>query len=371
MTLSGNLLWEALIRFVTVGIYLSTAIVIFRLKPAAHRTAGSLAYLSKASHVVLHFPPFMLVAGAAGPAITLSATMGAALTWLFGVEIFSDQTRFDRRRLLPVLFVSLIVLAALVAPRRYWNMLWLLHAFTAVMLMSHLLFVLVSGWRNDLVDRRRFIATPVFVFSAIYSISLGFAETLKAFDHVPRQPSLFHAMVLLALSLIAIIVFGRFGGAIFGDEAEPVAMVQRRVRREPTAELSPKDAGLVTALDQLMQTEKLYRHENLRIHNLAERLGVPEHRLRHLLNFSLGYRNFSAYLSRWRIDEAKGALRDPDQADVPISTIAIDSGFQSLAPFNRAFKGETGMTPSEFRAEAAIGWSRTELRAPATQLDAA
>jgi AraC-like DNA-binding protein len=34
---------------------------------------------------------------------------------------------------------------------------------------------------------------------------------------------------------------------------------------------------------------------------------------------------------------------------VPILTIALDAGFNSLGPFNRAFKAETGMTPSEFR----------------------
>jgi AraC-like DNA-binding protein len=34
---------------------------------------------------------------------------------------------------------------------------------------------------------------------------------------------------------------------------------------------------------------------------------------------------------------------------VPVLTIALDAGFSSLGPFNRAFKAETGMTPSEFR----------------------
>ena len=34
---------------------------------------------------------------------------------------------------------------------------------------------------------------------------------------------------------------------------------------------------------------------------------------------------------------------------MPIVTIALDAGFQSLGPFNRAFKAQTGMTPSEFR----------------------
>jgi AraC-like DNA-binding protein len=34
---------------------------------------------------------------------------------------------------------------------------------------------------------------------------------------------------------------------------------------------------------------------------------------------------------------------------VPILTIAMDAGFQSLGPFNRAFKADTGLTPTEFR----------------------
>ncbi|MGP8122947.1 MAG: helix-turn-helix domain-containing protein, partial [Xanthobacteraceae bacterium] len=31
------------------------------------------------------------------------------------------------------------------------------------------------------------------------------------------------------------------------------------------------------------------------------------------------------------------------------TTIALDAGFQSLGPFNRAFKSETGVTPTEYR----------------------
>jgi AraC-like DNA-binding protein len=42
-------------------------------------------------------------------------------------------------------------------------------------------------------------------------------------------------------------------------------------------------------------------------------------------------------------------VADPAQAEVPILTIALDAGFNSLGPFNRAFKAETGMTPREFR----------------------
>jgi AraC-like DNA-binding protein len=34
---------------------------------------------------------------------------------------------------------------------------------------------------------------------------------------------------------------------------------------------------------------------------------------------------------------------------VPVLTIALDAGFSSLGPFNRAFKADTGLTPTEYR----------------------
>jgi AraC-like DNA-binding protein len=82
---------------------------------------------------------------------------------------------------------------------------------------------------------------------------------------------------------------------------------------------------------------------------LAARLGAPEYRLRRLINQRLAHRNFSSFINGYRLTEARAALADPTQAEVPILTIALDAGFQSIGPFNRAFKAETGMTPSEFR----------------------
>ena len=56
----------------------------------------------------------------------------------------------------------------------------------------------------------------------------------------------------------------------------------------------------------------------------------------------------------WRTPHSaqKAALSDPSQRDVQVLTIAMDAGFQSIGPFNRAFKADTGMTPTEFRRHA-------------------
>jgi AraC-like DNA-binding protein len=49
------------------------------------------------------------------------------------------------------------------------------------------------------------------------------------------------------------------------------------------------------------------------------------------------------------VAEAKGRLADPRSDHLSILTIALDCGFASIGPFNRAFKAETGMTPMQFR----------------------
>ena len=104
-----------------------------------------------------------------------------------------------------------------------------------------------------------------------------------------------------------------------------------------------------------MRTQRLYRQEGLTITAVAARLGVPEYRRRRAINQGLGARNFNPCLNDFRIGEAQGALADPEQRAVPILTIALDAGFGSLAPFNRAFRLANGCTPSEFQARAGTG----------------
>ena len=42
-------------------------------------------------------------------------------------------------------------------------------------------------------------------------------------------------------------------------------------------------------------------------------------------------------------------LADPAYDSTPILSIALGLGYDSIGPFNRAFKTKTGQTPSEFR----------------------
>ena len=105
------------------------------------------------------------------------------------------------------------------------------------------------------------------------------------------------------------------------------------------------------ALTRALQQDKVYLTPGLSIGDLAKRLAMPEYRLRALINKRLGYRNFNALLHEYRLRDACELLTDPAKAHLPILTIALDVGYQSITPFNQAFRDTKGCTPSAYRRQ--------------------
>jgi AraC-like DNA-binding protein len=96
----------------------------------------------------------------------------------------------------------------------------------------------------------------------------------------------------------------------------------------------------------------LYREAGLTIAVLATKLGLPEYKLRAFIHQELGFRNFNAMLHVYRVAEACEILVDAKKANLPVLTVALSVGYQSITPFNNAFRELKGMTPSEFRKQA-------------------
>ena len=96
-----------------------------------------------------------------------------------------------------------------------------------------------------------------------------------------------------------------------------------------------------------MTQDRLYRRDGLALADLAAHLGLGEAALRELINQQLGFRNFNDFLHHHRLAEATERLA---REDLPVLSIALDCGYGSIGPFNRAFKQRLGMTPTEFRA---------------------
>ncbi|MDH2382572.1 helix-turn-helix domain-containing protein [Bradyrhizobium sp. CER78] len=210
-----------------------------------------------------------------------------------------------------------------------------------------------KGWRTVAATARGRILIALMIgigLQMMFAASAGIAA-------IPtRSINLSAALALAAFALIAIWMM------LFDPpESQPAVagggngQAAREARALAPAGPPASSQAALNRLRHLMATERTYRQEGLTIGVLAVKLGMPEYRLRSLINDGLGHRNFNAFLNRYRLDEAKAALADASQAEVPVLTIALDAGFQSLAPFNRAFKADTGLTPTEFRRQAMAG----------------
>ncbi len=108
------------------------------------------------------------------------------------------------------------------------------------------------------------------------------------------------------------------------------------------------DLVLIELIKNKMNTE-VWREEGLTIQKLAETLSVKEYRLRKTINMHLGYRNFNEFLNVYRIEEAKKLLTQKNKNELNIQELAFQLGYTSLSTFNKAFKENTNMTPTQWR----------------------
>lgn len=101
-------------------------------------------------------------------------------------------------------------------------------------------------------------------------------------------------------------------------------------------------AGKVEAA---MAEDVLYRDPNLSLWDLAKHIGVTSHYVSQALNTHLN-KSFFDLVNGWRI---KDAIKQLNATDETILVIAYDVGFNSRSAFYKAFKRETGKTPSDLR----------------------
>lgn len=113
-----------------------------------------------------------------------------------------------------------------------------------------------------------------------------------------------------------------------------------------------KDPVLAASIQRLLREEDVYLDPGIKVADLASRLNVPDYRVSQCIVNDLNYANFNRLVNAYRLEAAKRRLSQRAYATQSILVIAMDCGFGSLGPFNRAFRAQTGMTPTAYRKEA-------------------
>ncbi|MAA66295.1 MAG: AraC family transcriptional regulator [Alteromonadaceae bacterium] len=225
---------------------------------------------------------------------------------------------------------------------------WELAQYFEYIVVLHGLSYVVTHWQDDLVETRR---KARLIFLLVVGGSVGIATVSLNFG-------IYHELIRGVITSIAasvtLICMVRAREGILelapddGGEADAPpqmpALASDALGGDEVAENEPDD--VVRLLDALMQAG-FYKTEKLTLKKLSVEIGVPEYRLRKVINQKLGYRNFNDYINQLRIAEA--ARRLVDDADVPILNVSLDVGYRSLSSFNRAFRDILDTTPTEFR----------------------
>lgn len=342
-TTSTALALNLLLRGGAVGALVLLALSLWRDHPGrVAARLGAAAALSIAAATLAAMP------GLASPVLAAPASGAMFVFWLFTCALFDDAFRLQPRHALG--WIALASLGALHCAGLGAPLAGPLMALQPVVFALLAVTQSMAGWREDLIEGRRRLRSLVVLLTAGYTVAQLGVALIAGLDMQAVAGSAGNAAGTAALSLFVAWRMLRSGGSDLLFEAPAVPAP---IPPMPEPEAAPPDPQQIAALEALMTVEHAYREPNLTIGALAERMALPEHKLRRLINQGLGHRNFNAFLNGYRLADARRWLADPAQPDTPILTIAMDAGFQSLGPFNRAFKAETGVTPSEFRRRAA------------------
>jgi AraC-like DNA-binding protein len=357
---------DALIRGAAIGIALLFAAAFLRARPNARvawigtlYAVASIGYLLWGHPAVLAWPPAArLVIGG----FALSAPF---FFWALARLIFEDgfRVRPVHWALLGVIVLAGLAQAVLPGTRFPWlpDALRIGFRLLSLALILHVFWLVWNGWSADLVETRARLRLAFLIGTGIAGALVVLAALLYAPAVSRAAPiRLSEAVALLMLTLGLGTALMRLDQDFLPSEIAPAPALQpsaqsgRDSDRSAQAEPDP-DADLLARLDALMRRDETWRETGLTIGGLAAQMGIPEYRLRRLINQRLGFRNFTAFLNEYRLAAAAARLADREQSRIPVLTIALELGWGSIGPFNRAFRSRFGMTPSDYRRKQTIG----------------
>lgn len=123
-------------------------------------------------------------------------------------------------------------------------------------------------------------------------------------------------------------------------------------RMFPKYEKSGLTPGLSLELKEnlirLFEKEKVYRENDINLEMVAKKLNTTRHNASQVINEHFKV-SFHEFVNTYRINEAKRILAEQNDHGLNIIDVAYEVGYNNKVTFNKAFKKNTQLTPSEFQ----------------------
>ncbi len=290
--------------------------------------------------------------GAAYPALAIASCASCSFFWLTARALFRHDPTIGWPEIaivagvfLPTIFDQIATVSnfgAVIGETNLTEWMTRLDGMQAFFSSAALLLAFgegLNGW-SGISDREKRIR---YVF--LSSFGSGVVICVMLFDH-GRLTFVSPGLTALIQGICAAMIVLSVSLAIIYRQQNPLPA--GAARKTPPA--SDAEKALARRVQALV-AEGAYLDPDLKVATLAQRLHEKDYRVSRAIVAGLGQANFNRFINRYRIEHAQRLLSDTIGQKNGILEIALESGFASLGPFNRAFKEATGQTPREFRRE--------------------
>ena len=182
----------------------------------------------------------------------------------------------------------------------------------------------------------------------IYAIHLFYIVTYVVYGATILQQIhnglLFHAPLILMATMVLYIGYAANAQPhVFnGLQSSNNMLFPKYLKSGLTESLS---CELKEDLLDLFHHQKIYRRNDINLDLVAEKLNTTRHNASQIINEQFKM-NFHEMVNKYRIDEAKELLQK--EQDATIIDIAYEVGYNNKVSFNKAFKKDTQLTPTQY-----------------------
>jgi AraC-like DNA-binding protein len=321
----------------------------------------SVFHLRYAGDVITHFsvkaytlgdPTFLLI---------------APLLWFYVTELSGGTIRFNAKTLAHFIPFFILIFCSLTFgswlndtavtrvldqhPRLPFTIFWMVMViqFSAYQILIHrkwreyqqLIQQEVSNTEDVNISWVRFFTGVFLIVNLSFLVSLFAVIHLDVTDLVWKS-----AGVILSLSIFAL----GYKGILQKEILFPESIVKPQSVELPASSepVFKPDPGLIEKLQHYMKNEKPFLDPELSLSTLATAIGINRNQLSQLINAGIG-ENFYDFINKYRVEEVKRLMVDPQKQNYNLLGMALEAGFKSKSTFNLIFKRFTGLTPTEYK----------------------
>jgi len=227
--------------------------------------------------------------------------------------------------------------------------------FMALIVTAKLISLIVYGYfvgiiyrksrvSTELSSKSRFWQKNVFIIHILYIVSYTIYGILISNN---LNSGFFYHSQLIAMSVMVLYIG-------YTANVQPKVFSGLLSLPNPLA-FKYKKSGLTRSLSKelkeklvlLFEDAKIYKENSINLESIATKLDTTRHNASQVINehFDMG---FHELINKYRIEEAKKILHNDGQKNLNIIDVAYEVGYNNKVTFNKAFKKDTSLTPSQY-----------------------